>query len=83
MMLWRADGRHSIVTGSRDGCGGYANGRIALAKIPQVNPDVILLDLRNPGNEWLTDFAHHPKNLSAPFGDRVRCDRSFLATQQL
>ena len=45
--------------------GTAANGKIALAKIPQVNPDIVILDVEMPELDGLGTLAEIRKSLPA------------------
>lgn len=48
----------SLVTDPRiDVCGTAANGKIALAKIPQLNPDIVTLDMEMPEMDGITTLV--------------------------
>jgi two-component system chemotaxis response regulator CheB len=45
--------------------GTAANGKIALARIPQVNPDLVILDVEMPEMDGLTTLAELRKSYPA------------------
>ena len=57
--------------------GTAANGRIALAKMAQVNPDVVILDVEMPEMDGLATLERAAQDLPALAGDHVqRPDRA-------
>ena len=57
--------------------GTAANGRIALAKMTQVNPDLVILDVEMPEMDGLATLARAAQDLPAPAGHHVqRPDRA-------